>query len=459
MANLIKRSKALSVRPVKSAQTLGAILAFQGVAGAIPILHGSQGCSAFAKVFFVRHFNEPIPLQTTAMDQIGTVMGGEANMIEGLEHLAKGSKTRMIGLISTGLTETQGGDIDRMVATFREGHPELAHVRVVAVHAPDFSGCLETGHGGAVRAMIDTLVKGSDGAGDGGKVRGQPPAINMLVGAHLTPAEVESLKDMVIAFGLNPLVVPDLSTALDGHLGPERYSPVTTGGVDGAWIERMGGARATLVIGDAMNDAADLLARRTGIVDFRFSEMMGLDATDRLSMVLAEVSGNAVPERYRRQRQRLLDAMLDCHFHLGGRKVALAGDPDGLLSWGALLEEVGMETPAVVTSVGTKGLAQSRFSSIRIGDLEDLEDLMRENPVHLLIGNAHVADLGYRRHLPVVRCGYPLFDWMGGQSICRIGYEGARQTLFEMTNLLLHSGPRHPSPYRSRYATTGDKIP
>jgi hypothetical protein len=48
------------------------------------MLHGSQGCTAFGKVFFVRHFREPIPLQTTAMDQVSTIMSADENVIEGL---------------------------------------------------------------------------------------------------------------------------------------------------------------------------------------------------------------------------------------------------------------------------------------------------------------------------------------------------------------------------------------
>lgn len=69
-----KRNKALSVSPLKASQTIGAALAFLGFHRAIPMLHGAQGCTAFGKVFFVRHFREPIPLQTTAMDQISAVM-------------------------------------------------------------------------------------------------------------------------------------------------------------------------------------------------------------------------------------------------------------------------------------------------------------------------------------------------------------------------------------------------
>ena len=75
MPEIIKRSKALSVNPLKASATVGAALAFLGFRRAISMLHGSQGCTAFGKVFFVRHFREPIPLQTSAMDQVSSVMG------------------------------------------------------------------------------------------------------------------------------------------------------------------------------------------------------------------------------------------------------------------------------------------------------------------------------------------------------------------------------------------------
>jgi nitrogenase molybdenum-iron protein NifN len=64
MAEILRRNKALSVNPLKASQPVGGSLATLGFDKAIPMLHGSQGCAAFAKVFFVRHFREPIPLQS-----------------------------------------------------------------------------------------------------------------------------------------------------------------------------------------------------------------------------------------------------------------------------------------------------------------------------------------------------------------------------------------------------------
>jgi nitrogenase molybdenum-iron protein NifN len=47
-------------------------------------VHGAQGCSAFAKVFFIQHFHDPIPLQSTAMDPTSTVMGADGNILTAL---------------------------------------------------------------------------------------------------------------------------------------------------------------------------------------------------------------------------------------------------------------------------------------------------------------------------------------------------------------------------------------
>src|SRR5664279_3366182 len=143
VAEIVKRSKALAVNPLKASQPVGAALAFLGLKNAIPMLHGSQGCTAFGKVFFVRHFREPIPLQTTAMDQISTVMNADENVIEGLKSICEKSQPEIIGLPTTSLSEAQGSDIKRLVREFRAKYPQYADVAVIPVSTPDFSGCLE----------------------------------------------------------------------------------------------------------------------------------------------------------------------------------------------------------------------------------------------------------------------------------------------------------------------------
>ena len=76
MAKVVTRKRACSVNPLKMSQPIGAALAFMGLRGCMPLLHGSQGCTSFGLVLFVRHFKEAIPMQTTAMSEVATVLGG-----------------------------------------------------------------------------------------------------------------------------------------------------------------------------------------------------------------------------------------------------------------------------------------------------------------------------------------------------------------------------------------------
>nr|CRH04596.1 Nitrogenase iron-molybdenum cofactor biosynthesis protein nifN [Candidatus Magnetococcus massalia] len=447
MATLIKRKKALAVEPAKASQPVGATLAFMGIDGSIPMLHGSQGCTAFAKVFFVRHFREPIPLQTTAMDQVSTVMGGDDNIIEGLNVLCGNSQTRVVGLVTTGLTECQGSDIHRIVQQFRSRYPEHAETEVVAVNTPDFSGALESGYGRAVGAFIREWVPEKRL----GVLERDAKRINVLAGPNLTPGDIEGLKDILRDFDLRPVVMPDISISLDGHLADSDFSPVTTGGATIEDFKTAGEAHATLVIGSGMKISAEQLKARTGVEDHYFESLMGAASMDRLLMLLSKLSGQPVPARYTHQRRQYQDALLDTHFFLTRRRAAIAGDPEMLLAWKPLLDECGLQAPAVVTSMGSQELADSNYDRIKIGDLEDLQDIALESEVDIFIGNSHVAELAERTHRPMLRAGYPLYDWIGAQSRCWIGYQGSRQALFDLANGLMHREKHGLEPYVSIY--------
>jgi nitrogenase molybdenum-iron protein NifN len=247
MATIDKRNKALSVSPLKSSSTVGAALAFLGFQRSIPMLHGSQGCTAFGKVFFVRHFREPIPLQTTAMDQVSSVMGSEDNVVEGLKTICEKSAPAMIGLPTTGLAETQGSDINMAVGEFRKQYPQFDHIPVIPVSTPDYTGCMESGFAQAVTALIDVMVPPADEAGTRPGLRKKQ--VTVLAGSMLTPGDLELLKDMIESFGLRPVLVPDLSDSLDGHLTDADFSPLTIGGTAVSELPELGNSLATLVVG------------------------------------------------------------------------------------------------------------------------------------------------------------------------------------------------------------------
>ncbi|MET0090005.1 MAG: nitrogenase iron-molybdenum cofactor biosynthesis protein NifN [Candidatus Thiodiazotropha sp.] len=454
MTEIIKRNKALSVSPLKASQTIGAALAFLGFRRAIPMLHGSQGCTAFGKVFFVRHFREPIPLQTTAMDQVTTVMGSEESVVEGLRTLSEKSAPALLGVPTTGLSETQGSDVRMAVKQFRQKHPEYDAIPVVPVSTPDYTGCLETGFAKAVEAIIQTLVPSADSAGtEPGKRQHQ---VNVLVGASLTPGDLEELKELIEIFGLRPVVIPDLSDSLDGHLGADDFSPLTIGGTEVSELQTLGDSQATLVIGASLYKTADELKKLTGVPDYRFEHLMGLEAVDRFIDALHRISQQPVPAKLERQRAQLQDAMLDTHFMLGMARFALAADPDLLLGLSQMLAGVGAETVAAVAPVNAPALQQVATDRIKIGDLEDLEILARENSAEILITNSHGVESAQRLGIPLLRAGFPQYDQLGGYQKTWIGYRGSRQTLFDLANIMLTLEKGEIHPYRSIYAQKPD---
>ena len=446
MAEIIKRAKALSVNPLKASQPVGAALAFLGLKNAIPMLHGSQGCTAFGKVFLVRHFREPIPLQTTAMDQVSTVMNADENVIEGLKTICEKNAPEIIGLPTTSLSETQGSDIQRLVREFRAKYPQYAEVAIVPVNTPDYSGCLESGFALALEAIIDTLVTPSRLA-----VR-RRKQVNVLASSMLTPGDIEAIKEWIECFGLRPVVLPDLGDSLDGHLVSSEYTPLTLGGTPCGEIATLGESVATLVIGRSLSRAADLLKARTGVPDFRFDHLMGLDAGDAFTQTLSELSGQPVPDKLERQRAQLQDAMVDTHFMLGFARIALALDPDSLLGFAAFFASLGAEIVAAVAPARAEALADIICEAVQIGDLEDLERVAASENAQLLVASSHGLQVAERLGIPLLRAGFPQYDWVGGYARGWVGYRNARQALFDIANLFV--GQHHEIPaYHSIYRT------
>ncbi|MCI1796289.1 MAG: nitrogenase iron-molybdenum cofactor biosynthesis protein NifN, partial [Acetobacter lovaniensis] len=159
MATIIQRRKAASLNPLKSSAPLGAALAYLGIEKGIPLFHGAQGCTSFALVLSVRHFKEAIPLQTTAMDEVATVLGGASNLEEALLTLVRRMKPGFIGVATTALVETRGEDSEGDLRLIMERNPELAETKVVLASTPDYAGALEEGWASATTAIINSLVE------------------------------------------------------------------------------------------------------------------------------------------------------------------------------------------------------------------------------------------------------------------------------------------------------------
>ena len=425
MATVVSPRKAVAVNPLKQSQPLGAALAFLGLKGVMPLFHGSQGCTAFAKVMLVRHFREAIPLSTTAMTEVTTILGGEDNVEQAILTLVEKAKPEIIGLCTTGLTETRGDDMEGILKQIRKRHPELYDLPIVFASTPDFKGALQDGFAAAVESMVKELPQPGETRYD---------QITILASSAFTPGDVQEIKEIVTAFGLTPIVVPDLSASLDGHL-EESFSAVTGGGTTLAELREIGSSVLTFAIGESMRGAAEILQQRFGTPYEVFQQLTGLDAVDELLHGLSLISKTSVPEKYCRQRRQLQDAMLDTHFFFGRKRVSLALEPDLLWSTASFLQTMGAEIQAAVTTTKSPLLEELPVEKVVIGDLEDFEELALGSD--LLITNSTGARVSKKLGIPLYRQGLPIFDRLGNGQFTKVGYRGTMQLLFDIGNLFL----------------------
>ncbi|PWB84412.1 MAG: nitrogenase iron-molybdenum cofactor biosynthesis protein NifN [Methylocystaceae bacterium] len=429
MARVEISKKACAVNPLKMSQPIGGALAFMGVQGCMPVLHGSQGCTSFGLVLFVRHFRESIPLQTTAMSEVATVLGGLENVEQAILNIVKRANPDVIGICSTGVTETKGDDVDGYIQLIRQRHPELDNVGIVYVSTPDFKDAFQDGWAKTVAKLVETFV-----AENPAPVKRAPERVNVLPGCHLTPGDIDELRDIIECFGLQPSFLPDLSGSLDGHL-PEDFTPTTLGGASRESMAAMGSAAWTIAIGEQMRSAAETLEKRSGAPFVLFDRLTGLAPNDEFVAFLSRISGRPVPPKLRRQRGQLVDAMLDGHFHFGGRRIAIGAEPDLLWAVGSWLNEMGAVLQAAVTTTASPMLEKLPIEEVLIGDLEDLEN--RAAGADLLMTHAHGRQASERLGIPLFRLGLPNFDRLGATHQLTVGYRGTRDLIFTVGNIFI----------------------
>ena len=426
----------VSVNPLKMSAPLGGALFFLGIDRSLPVFHGSQGCTSFALVLLGRHFKESIPLQTTAMSEVTTILGGGENISAALLKILEKSRPEMIGLCSTGLTETKGEDIVGEIALFRKRHPDHAAVPVVAVSTPDFRGSHEDGFRAAMVRTIEELVEPCE--------KQIPDQINVLAGSHLTVADIDHLRDVLESFGLSPIFLPDLSRSLDGGTS-ESFEPVSQGGTTLGDIRKMGASTKTLVIGESLREAGEALLAKCHIPFVVVDRLTGLSAFDRFLVTVRDLSDRDYPAAVKRERHRLCDAMLDAHFYLGGLRVAVGLEPDHLFDMVHFFRENGMEVVSNVTTTSSPLLVKTPGEKPVVGDLGRLEREAAGKKARLLVTHSHGRQAAERLGIPLFRAGFPVFDRLGAAHRLTVGYRGAREMLFRLANTIWARDPeRHP---------------
>ena len=147
----------------KLCKPLGACLAFRGIEGAVPFLHGSQGCATYMRRYIISHFREPMDIASSSLGEKHAVYGGGPNLKQGLKNVMSKYDVGMIGIATTCLTETIGDDVPTIVNEFRRDFADVMEAHgspaLVRVSTPSYAGTHMEGFHATVKAVVDQLAE------------------------------------------------------------------------------------------------------------------------------------------------------------------------------------------------------------------------------------------------------------------------------------------------------------
>jgi nitrogenase molybdenum-iron protein NifN len=424
----------------KLCRPLGAALAFKGIEGAVPFLHGSQGCATYMRRYLISHFREPVDIASSSLGEKEAVYGGGPNLKKGILNVMRKYRPALVGVATTCLTETIGDDAGRLVREFKAEFADLDLPELVSVSTPAYGGSHMEGFHAAVRAVTEQLATDSEPVS----------AVNLFSG-FVSPEDLRHLKEVCADFALPATLLPDYSDTLDGPTLAD-YREIPEGGTPLAAIRRMAGAPATIEFGRTLRPertAGGLLRARHGVRRFSLGLPVGLRETDAFFAVLQEISGRPVPRRHALERGRLLDAYVDAHKYLSGRRAVIYGEEDLVVGLAAFLSEIGVR-PVLAATGGSSGRFSESIAEVcgpllaetplvlEDADFNDIVEHGRELSPDLVLGNSK----GYRvlaRELgiPLIRVGFPVHDRFGAQRLRHLGYRGALSLLDSIVNAVL----------------------
>lgn len=418
------REKVLLSNPIKKSPLLGATIALEGIDSCLPLHHGPQGCTAFAKNFLTQHFREVIPMQNSALSDIATIMGDDTNLHSALKTVIQKHRPAMVAVVGTAVSETRGDDIPSGLFRFRQIAPECAETALVHLAVPDFTGDMELGYAQALTQIIEQVVEPHHGELN-------TDSVVVLPSVSLTPGDLRQIKRIIRAFGLRCQLFPDIAPAMGGS--NSRYSTLPRGGITFDNIKTLGAHGTIIGIGQSTDNIGKALQQKTSAPFHLLPSLIGVRSTDALIDLCRTISGCDISVELLDERQLAIDAMLDSHFYWGEKQAALAGEPDLVCGLGQFLtSELGMALEAVVT---TRATPQGQALGALVGDHDDLARLAAE--ADLLFGSTNSVPTAEKLGVPVIRVGYPVKDFLGQHQQCFVGYVGAMRLAYEIGNIFL----------------------
>ncbi len=420
---------------------LGACLTFRGIEATLPFLHGSQGCATYIRRYFISHFREPVDIASSSFDEQSAIFGGGDNLHRGLRNVIEKYKPQMIGVATTCLTETIGEDMPMLIRQFVKESQGDALPAIIPVSTPSYQGTHVEGFHAAVRAVVESLAEPGGRAGK---------AINILPGM-VSPADQRHIKEIIEDFELPYVMLPDYSETLDAPTVAE-YEKIASGGTTLNSIRGMGQARATISFGSTIASelsAGCLLQQRCDVPEYRLGLPIGIKQTDAFFDVLGELSGQVIPQKYFFERGRLIDAYVDGHKYVFGKRAVVYGQEDMVVGIAAFLAEIGI-IPVLCASGAESGRLNENIRRVTPeltqeitvlegADFLDIEQAAANLQPDLIIGNSKGYTFSRKLGVPLVRVGFPIHDRIGGPRLLHLGYRGAGQLFDRIVNTLIEA--------------------
>ncbi len=449
--------KNVNENPCSMCMPMGGILPYKGIEGAMVLLHGSQGCSTYMRRHMAEHFNEPIDVGSSSLNEKGTVYGGEKNLKLGLMNLIKVYQPKLIGVLTTCLAETIGEDVERICSEFARENPHIS-TTLVAGSTPGYGGTHFEGYFATLTSIVKSVVKPVTKPVARLAV---DPAIQQIVESadrdrqinlivpNISPADIRELKRILDSIGVIYTVFPDISETLDRPY-EKTYTKIATGGTKLEDIQNMSGAAATIQFGVTVDRAMSpgaYLEEQFGVKLYNLPIPTGIEATDGFLDAVGEITGLEIPKSIINERGRLLDGMIDSHKYNAEGRAVVFGEPEQVLAVTRLCIENGIAPNVIATGSKTDTLASLLEADLRKMNYEsriiqetDFSNVRKhclEANVNLAIGHSDGRYLTEKAGIPLVRHGFPIHDRVGGQRLLSVGYTGTMMMLDRITNTLL----------------------
>ncbi|MCI1209617.1 MAG: nitrogenase [Treponema sp.] len=423
---------------------LGASIAYRGIEGCIPLIHGSQGCSTYIRRYTISHFREPIDIASSNFTESTAIFGGRENLSTALNNITRQYKPEAIGITSTCLSETIGENVPLYLGEYicerekeRAKNPDIRAPAIFYASTPSYKGTHITGFHAALYAAVTGLVRP--------ELLSDPERsdrINIISG-FVSAEDLREVHEILRDYDVPYTLLPDYSKTLDGDSW-EVYEKLPSGGTKISAIQAMGKACGSVYLGKAVardNNAGLWLQENCGVLLHQVLLPVGIENTDAFFAALNAVTGRETPERWRYTRGRLVDAYIDGHKYCYGKRAIVYGDEDFVLSVCSFLGEIGIIP--VLAATGAKALVEESGTDQELTVLSEDTDFTtmletaKDLSPDIVIGNSKGFYLSRNLGIPLVRCSFPIHDRIGGQRILTLGYRGTLNLFDRVCNALM----------------------